>query len=106
MKYVITENKLEKVILHFLNKGYGDLTEYTTDEYPDSIFYMKGNQVIMEQYLENDILLVDYHTIWTDLENFFSLEYDDIMSILTKWVEETYNISGVIPHRMSTRYFK
>lgn len=97
---------MEKVILHFLNKGYGDLTEYRTDKYPDSIFYMKGKQVFMEQDLEHGILLVDYHTIWTDLENFFSFDHMDIKSIITKWVDQRYNITGVIPHRMSTRYFK
>ena len=97
---------MEKVILHFLNKGYGDLTEYRTDKYPNSIFYMKGKQVFMEHDLENGIFAVDYHTIWTDLENFFSLGFDDIQSIITKWVDQRYNISGVTPYRMSTRFFK
>ena len=97
MKYIITENKLERTILHFLNKGYGDLIEYRTDKYPDSIFYIRGKKVYMEQNLEYGMLWVDYDTIWADLENWFSLEYDGIQSVIAKWVEETYNIKGLTP---------
>ena len=97
MKYIITENKLEQVILHFLNKGYGDLTEYRDDEYPDTIFYIRGEKVYMEQEVDNGRLLVDYGTIWKDLEDWFSLEDDDIKLVISKWVEETYNMRGITP---------
>ena len=97
MKYIITESKLEKAILHFLNKGYGDLTEYRTDKYPNSIFYMKDNKVFMEWNKKNGMLWVDYDTIWADLENWFSLGYDGIQSVITKWVDRDYNIRGVTP---------
>ena len=88
---------MEKVILHFLNKMYGDLAEYRTDEYPDSIFYIKGKKIYMEQDLENGYLWIDFDTIWQDLKMLFSLEYDDIQSIIKKWVEEAYNLRGVTP---------
>jgi hypothetical protein len=97
MKYIITENKMGKVILHFLNTGYGDLTEYRTDEYPNSIFYMKDNKVYMEQDKKNGVLWVDEESIWADLKEWFSLERNDSQSIIKKWVEETYNIKGVTP---------
>ena len=97
MKYIITESKLEKAIIHFLNKSYGDLKEYKTDEYPNSIFYIKDKKVYMEQNLKSDYLWVDYYTIWVDLEGWFSLEYDEIQSIISKWVEESYNMRGVTP---------
>ena len=90
-------NKMEQVIINFLNKGYGDLTEYKTDEYPDSIFYMKGKKVYMIQDIKNGELWVEYYTIWQDLKMWFSLNYQDIQSVITKWVEETYNIRGLTP---------
>ena len=98
MKYIITENKLEKAIIHFLNKGYGDLIEYRTDKYPDSIFYIRGKKVYMEQDLKNGYLWLDSYTIWQDLKMWFSLDYYNIESIIKKWVEEAYNIRGVTPH--------
>jgi len=99
LKYVITESKLEQVAIKYLNKMYGDLEEYRTDKHPDRIFFIKGKKVYMEQGLKNGYLLVDYDTIWKDLENMFSLEYDEIQSFIRKWVEEDYELSGVIPQR-------
>jgi hypothetical protein len=86
---------LEKVAIKYLNKIYGNLEEYRTDEYPNKIFFIKSKKVFMEQGLKNGILLVDYNTIWSDLENTFSLKYNEIQSIISKWVEETYNLRGV-----------
>ena len=97
MKYIITESKLEQVVIKYLNKLYGDLEEYRTDKYPNSIFFFKGKKVYMGQELENGRLYVDYGTIWSDLRDTFSLEYNDIQSIIKKWVEETYNLRGVTP---------
>ena len=100
MKYIITESKLENVVIKYLNKLYGDLEEYRTDERPDSLFFFRGKKVYMEQDLKNDDLWVDYETIWSDLKDTFSLEYYEIQSFIKKWVEETYKLRGVTPHRL------
>jgi hypothetical protein len=89
-------NKLEHIVIKYLNKLYGDLGEYKTDKYPDSVLFARGKKVYMEQDLENVALIVDYDTIWSDLENMFSLENDEIKSIINKWVEATYNLRSVI----------
>ena len=89
------KNKTEQIILHFLNKGYGNLTEYKTDEYPDYVYHIRGKKVYMIQDIKNGELWVEYYTIWRDLENWFLLKYKDIQSIITKWVEEIYNIRGL-----------
>ena len=95
MKYIITESKLEQVVIKYLNKVYGDLEEYRTDGVPDSVFFVKGKKIYMEQELESGRLYVDYYTIWTDLKTIFSLETPEIQSIIIKWVEETYKLRGV-----------
>ena len=97
MKYIITESKLENVAIKYLNKVYGDLEEYKTDKHPDSVFFVKDKKIYMEQDLENDDLWIDYYTIWSDLENTFSLEDDEIQSIIKDWVQVTYNLRGVTP---------
>ena len=99
LKYVITESKMEEVIIKYLNKLYGNLEEYRITKYPDIVFFIKGNKVFMELGLKNGYLLVDYDTIWKDLENMFSLEYDEIQSFIGKWVKEDYELSGVTPQR-------
>ena len=92
---------MENVVIKYLNKMYGDLEEYKTDKHPDSVFFVKGKKIYMEQDLENDDLWIDYYTIWKDLRNTFSLEDDEIQSIISKWVEETYKLRGVTPIDMS-----
>ena len=101
MKYIITENKMEQVVIKYLNKLYGNLEEYRITKYPDIVFFIKGNKVFMELGLKNGYLLVDYDTIWEDLEDTFSLENYEIKSIIKKWAESTYNISGVTIHSVS-----
>ena len=91
-------NKLEHIVLKYLNKLYGDLENCRTDDYPDSVFFVKSKKVYMEYYLKNEKLYVDYNTIWSDLENTFSLEYNDIQSIIKKWMEVTYNLRGLTPY--------
>jgi hypothetical protein len=90
-------NKIEHIAIKYLNKLYGNLEEYKTNDIPDRVFYIKNKKVFMKQDLESRALYVDYYTIWSDLENTFLLEYDEIQSIITKWVEETYNLRGVTP---------
>lgn len=91
-------NKLEQLVIKYLNKFYGNLEEHTTDEYPDIMFFIKGKKIYMEQDLESGRLLVEYHTIWTDLETIFGLEAPEIQEIITKWVKETYKLRGVTPN--------
>jgi hypothetical protein len=97
MKYIITESKIEQVVIKYLNKYYGDLEEYRTDKVPNSVLFIKGKKVYMEHELKYDELNVDF-TIWKDLKNTFSLKNDDIQSIILRWAEETYNIRDVIPY--------
>jgi hypothetical protein len=99
MKYIITESKLEQVIIKYLNKFYGNLEEYRTDLHPERLFFVRGKKVLMELNIENMRLEVDYDTIWEDLETVFSIDYDDVENIIKKWVEETYNLRGVRPER-------
>jgi len=92
-------NKLEHIVLKYLNKVYGDLEECIHDKYPNSIYFVKGKKVYMEQDLKNRRLYVDYGIIWSDLGDTFSLKYNEIQSTITKWVEETYNLRGFTPFR-------
>ena len=97
MKYIITESKLEQVAIKYLNKMYGDLEEYRTDEHPDRIFFIKGKKVFMELNLKNDRLYVSVSTIWSDIEDLFGLKPHPVSLIIKKWVKDTYGLGYVIP---------
>ena len=97
-------NKLEHIVIKYLNKLYGDLEKCRKNDYPNSVFFATGKKVYMEQDLKSNYLWVDYETIWLDLIDTFSLEYYEIQSIIKKWVEATYNLRDVTPVRNWARH--
>jgi hypothetical protein len=92
MKYIITENQLDRTIIKLLNLEYGDSTPFETEEYPDYIFFMKDGEIIFDYYKKNGIVYISYDKIWSFLENFFGLEYEEIQDLTKEWVEEHYKL--------------
>jgi hypothetical protein len=92
MKYIITENQLNRAALKYLNTEYGDLEPYKTDEFPDYIFYMKDGEVILQYNKKNGVVFISYDHIWTFLGSFFGLKDEEIQVITKEWVEEHYNL--------------
>jgi hypothetical protein len=92
MKYIITENQLNRAALRFLNTEYGDLVPYETDKFPDYIFFTKDGEVIFDYNKKNGYVAISHNKIWSFLESFFGLEYEEIRDIITQWVEEHYKL--------------
>ena len=92
MKYIITESQLDRAALKYLNIEYGDLTPYETDEYPNHIFFMKDGEVIFDYNKKNGWVYISNEKIWSLLESFFGLEYEEIQDLLKQWVEEHYKL--------------
>jgi hypothetical protein len=83
---------LYKTIIKFLNKNYGNLKPYETDQHPDYIFFMKDKQVIFDYNKENGRTYISSVYIWSFLERIFSMEYEQIQEVTKLWVEEHYNL--------------
>lgn len=88
MKYIITENKLEKTVIHFLNTGYGNLT-INTEKLPNNILFVDGKNVLMSY--DGSRLWVDYSLYETLLE-WFNLGYRKTKDIIKNWAFEKYGI--------------
>ena len=99
MKILITESQKQKIALNYLNKKYhpDQLEIVEHPDYPDSIFYRKDGQVIMEIDKKYMQFLIDYDTIWSFFEKVFSMEYDEIQQLMNTWLEETFNLKGFTP---------
>ena len=95
MKYIITENQNENLIIKYLNNEYGDLKEWRTDRFPSSIFFVKDKKIYMEYVKASKNLWIDNYTIWSNLKDIFGLKNEEIQPIISKWVEETYKLRGV-----------
>jgi hypothetical protein len=98
MKYIITENQLNRAALKYLNIEYGDLEPYELGNYPDYIFYMKDGEVILQYNKKNGVVYISYDKIWSFLDSFFGLEYEEIQNLIKIWLEEHYNLRVTTTH--------
>jgi hypothetical protein len=94
MKYIITESQLDRAALKYLNIKYGDLEPYETDN-PNHIYFIKDDEFIFEYNKKNRVVFISYNKIWSFLESFFGLEYEEIQDLTKEWVEEHYKLDVI-----------
>jgi hypothetical protein len=91
------DEKVEHIIFKYLDLEYGDLIQCGLSKQPGIVFFFKDERVYMEHNILEMRLIVDYNTLWTDLEDIFGLKSREIKDIITKWTKETYELRGVTP---------
>ncbi len=96
MKIIITENKLNSVVLKWLDREFGNLTKVSKD---DQIQYVDQDGYPLIKYLIHTkyIVFVDYYRIWRMVGNIFGMGFQQVQDILKIWLEETYNLKGCTP---------
>jgi hypothetical protein len=91
------ENKLDKVIITWLNDKFGNLTEVVRGY---KTFYINEDRIILFYYYQHDkngFVYINYDEIWSFLKSIFGLESEQIKGVITYWLEETYNLKGLTP---------
>ena len=101
MKFIITENKLERVILKFINNELNldqfEIVEHP--DYPNSIFFKRNGRVVMEQDKKTKIFWFDYDEFWGYFMDIFGLDDKQIRIKFKHWLEETLKLEDYIPRR-------
>ena len=93
MNIIVDRPQLVRVVKLYLTKSFGDLTPKRHKDYPNSVFYANpDNDILMEYDKENEYIWIGYNKIWSKLELYFPLKYDDIQLIMKDWLEEHYNL--------------
>ena len=106
MNIQVNKHQLERVVIKWLNKYFGNLTPKTTKKYPELVSYVNpSNEVMMEYDKETDRVYINYDEIWLKIESLFHLNYDDTKSVIRVWMEEDYNLEGVTPWK-GVRYLQ
>jgi len=103
------EQDKRKEIENFFKSFLTDLMIFTTPDYPNSVFYIKDDEIIFElQQNPNNKgisrFLVDYCRIWGVFNSKFNLNDDEIRSFIKGEVEETLKLGTVTPSS-TVRYF-
>jgi hypothetical protein len=95
MKIIITESKLNSVVLKWLDNEYGNLTKLVKG---DRTYYVDQEGLPLFVYYQGKkIVYINYKRIWKLLKSIFVMNDQQIKNILKIWLEETYNLKGYPP---------
>jgi hypothetical protein len=98
MNTQVIRHQLERIVIKWLNKYYGNLTPKKHKDHPKLVFYVNSdNGVMMEYNQEYERVYIHNYHIWSKIESLFHLNYDETQSIMKVWVEEAYKLGGVTP---------
>ena len=94
MNIQVNKHQLERVVIKWLDKHFGDLTIKKHNNYPKDIFYINSKYQILIQFSKDywEIDISDNH-IWSHLENIFHLKDYYVRSIIKIWLEDTYKLN-------------
>ena len=92
MRFIISESKLEKTAISWLNKNYGDLEPFESKIYRKYILFIKDGKVIFYYNKDNLVVYFSYDLIWSFFESYFGMDYELIQGLTKAWVEEHYNL--------------
>lgn len=95
-------DKLRKHQFKFLNYLFEDMYPVKSKYYPDSTFFKKDDKVTLE--LEKSGTLWVLYSVWTDIADMFSLDYNETQQLIKAWMEQQIKRGGVAPTRASGMY--
>ena len=85
--------RLEFKYLDFLFEG---MREIKSKYFPNSkVWGKKGGEILLE--LRNSGYLWVSYSIWEDVSNMFSLEYDETQQLIKDWVEQHLELEVIAP---------
>ena len=95
MKVIITESQYNRAIDRFITYLLEPHEERTSEKYPESLFWVKGGEVIVE--IENSAYFWLRRMIWDRISEMFGLDYAGTQSVIKVWLEQHYNLGELTP---------
>ena len=65
--------------------------------YPNSMFWFKGNKCIFQYNFKNNDFWIDYSNFWIKFKPYFNGNYNDIQDFMKLQVEQHFNLKGITP---------
>ena len=115
VKSMVNKYGFEETLRLFENNS--DIIKRAYQDNPESFLYQYNNLSPIEKdneiyYLDKDRLplftydpneknwyvYINYHKIWNFFTEVIGLNYNQIQSIIKKWLSQTYNLTGLTPH--------
>jgi hypothetical protein len=93
MKYIITESRLESLIFKYLDDKFEGIE--IKKGRPDGLVFAFPNEEYGLMRLENTGELYIYHEISDEIEHMFSMEEDDVLKVIGRYVKSRYNLRAI-----------
>ena len=108
MKFLITEPKLEKIILNYLD-DFLDLKKFqlwTNKKSPHSLFFVKDGKLLLWVDKKHRNFIYEYDDIYQFLRNFFLLNDEQVTEIMYKWFIKKFKDESfsIIPDNINDWY--
>ena len=91
MKYIITESRLENLIFKYLDSML-DGIKLKEGRYDDSLIFVFPGEEYGLMGWDKPYKLYTYYKVIDDIENMFSMEEDDVLDVIGRYVESRYNL--------------
>jgi hypothetical protein len=91
MKYIITESRLENLIFKYLDSML-DGIKLKEGRYDDSLIFVFPGEEYGLMGWDKPYKLYTYYKVIDDIELMFSMEEDDVLDIIGRYVESRYNL--------------
>ena len=100
MNIQVNRHQLERVVIKWLDKHFGNLTPKKRNGYVNLVFYVNpSNEVMMVYDKKTESVYINYGQIWLKIESLFHLNDRDTQLIIKAWLEEAYKLEGVTPYK-------
>jgi hypothetical protein len=87
------------------NFGLDQLEIVTSEKFPNSVFFRKNGQVVMQQDKKSKYFWFDNDEIWSFFKSFFGMQHQEIREVLRYWLEDTLKLEGYTPSNLKSRIF-
>jgi hypothetical protein len=95
IKNIKMKNRLRNGQFKYLDYLFENTCVIRYIEYPNSTFLKKDNKVVME--LRDYGALWVKPTIWNNISDMFSLDYDETQQLIKDWAEQHLELEGITP---------
>jgi hypothetical protein len=98
MKYIIPQDKIEKVVFKYLDLNLKGLIKQESEYYDGFVFAYPDNGWGIIGYQEDGTLLI-LRSFYSEVYSFFGLEISVLEPIIIKWASDRYqlDIKEIIP---------
>jgi len=92
MKYLITESQFDKVIFRYL-----DNQDFIVIKMENRLYYVnsENDKFAQIKYYPEDRWCIIHYDLADEVSQFFSLDYEDSINVINKWVEDKHGIKSI-----------